>query len=343
MSTRPSGPRSPEVTVVGAGSWGTTVASIAARNTRTLLWARDPLIAEAVNSSHENPRYLAGLTLTPSLRATSDLEEATAAADVLVMAVPAQKMRGVLERLAPAVRPWIPIVSLSKGLELGTAKRMTTIIEEVLPGHPVGVLAGPNLAREVVLGYAAAATIAMSHYTSAELLQPLFSSPRFRVYTSEDVVGAEIAGALKNIYAIAVGFGDGLGAGDNTRAMIITRSLHELTRLGVAMGARQPTLAGLTGLGDLIATCTSPLGRNRFVGVELGKGRSLEDIIAGMSQVAEGVKTSSAVMDLASQYGLDLQIAAEVDAVINHGKPVADTYRGLLRQLPGHEIHGEAW
>jgi glycerol-3-phosphate dehydrogenase (NAD(P)+) len=331
------------VTVVGAGSWGTTVASIAARNTPTLLWARDPDIAQSVNASRENPRYLPGLGLSPALRATSDLAEATAAADVLVMAVPAQSMRGVLERLTPQVRPWIPIVSLSKGLELGTAKRMTTVIEEVLPGHPVGVLAGPNLAREVVLGYAAAATIAMSHYSSAELLQPLFSSPRFRVYTSEDVVGAEIAGAAKNVYAIAVGFGDGLGAGDNTRAMIITRSLHEITRLGVAMGARQPTLAGLTGLGDLIATCTSPLSRNRFVGLELGKGRSLEDIVAGMNQVAEGIKTASAVMRLAEDHGIEMPIAAEVDGVINRGKPVADTYRGLLQQLPGHEIHGEAW
>lgn len=335
--------RKPKVTVLGGGSWGTAVASIAARNTEVLQWLRDPQIAEAINTDHENPRYLPGMTLTRSLRATADLDEAVASADVIVAAVPSQHLRGVLDQVGEHVRPWIPVVSLVKGLEQGTSKRMTEVINEVLPGHPAGVLSGPNIAKEVVAGYAAAATIAMPDLTTATMLQGLFHVPWYRVYTSEDVLGVEIAGALKNPLAIAVGFGDGLGAGDNTRAMVITRALHELTRLGVAMGGRPETFTGLAGMGDLIATCTSPLSRNRTVGYELGRGKSLEEIIAGMNQVAEGVKSAGVVVSLAREYGVDTPIFDEVDAVINHGKPVEATYRGLLREVPGHEVHGEGW
>jgi glycerol-3-phosphate dehydrogenase (NAD(P)+) len=335
--------RKPNVTVLGGGSWGTTVASIAARNTRTLLWLRDPDIARAINETRQNPRYLAGFDLTPSLRATADLAEAVDEADVLVAGVPSQHMRSVLEEVADYVRPWIPVVSLVKGLEQGTRKRMTEVIGEVLPGHQAGVLSGPNIAKEVVQGYAAAATIAMPDHGIAQMLQGLVHTPRFRVYTSEDVIGVEIAGALKNVFAIAVGIGDGLGAGDNTRAMVITRSLHELTRLGVAMGGKAETFSGLAGMGDLIATCTSPHSRNRHVGAELARGKRLDEIIAAMNQVAEGVKTTAVVMKLAAERGIDLPIAHEVDAVINHGQPVEQTYRGLLRITPGHEVHGEAW
>ncbi|GAA1775374.1 MAG TPA: NAD(P)H-dependent glycerol-3-phosphate dehydrogenase [Tetrasphaera sp.] len=335
--------RKPKVTVLGGGSWGTAVASIAARNTEVLQWLRDPDIAEAINTKHENPRYLPGMTLTRSLRATADLDQAVAAADVIVAAVPSQHLRGVLESVGEHVRPWIPVVSLVKGLEQGTSKRMTEIINEVLPGHPAGVLSGPNIAKEVVAGYAAAATIAMPDLTTATMLQGLFHVPWYRVYTSEDVLGVEIAGALKNPLAIAVGFGDGLGAGDNTRAMVITRALHELTRLGVAMGGRPETFTGLAGMGDLIATCTSPLSRNRTVGYELGRGKTLDDIIAGMNQVAEGVKSAGVVVSLARAHGVDTPIFDEVDAVINHGKSVESTYRGLLREAPGHEVHGEGW
>jgi glycerol-3-phosphate dehydrogenase (NAD(P)+) len=335
--------RTPSVTVLGGGSWGTTVASIAARNTRTLLWMRDPDIARAINETRQNPRYLAGFDLTPSLRATADLAEAVDGADVLVAGVPSQHLRSVLEQVADYGRPWIPVVSLVKGLEQGTRKRMTEVIGEVLPGHQAGVLSGPNIAKEVVQGYAAAATIAMPDHGIAQMLQGLVNTSRFRVYTSEDVIGVEIAGALKNVFAIAVGIGDGLGAGDNTRAMVITRSLHELTRLGVAMGGKAETFSGLAGMGDLIATCTSPHSRNRHVGVELARGKKLDEIIASMNQVAEGVKTTAVVMKLAAERGIDLPIAHEVDAVINHGQPVEQTYRGLLRITPGHEVHGEAW
>lgn len=335
--------RAPRVSVLGAGSWGTTVASLVATNTETVLWARDPVVASEICQTHRNSRYLGDLPLTASLRSTADLEEAVSTADVLVMAVPSQSFRSVLVDLSEHVRPWIPVVSLVKGLEQGTRRRMTEIVTEVLPGHPAGVLAGPNIAKEVVRGFAAAATIAMPDLRSAQMLQELFRTTLFRVYTGTDVIGVELAGALKNVFAIAVGIGDGLEAGHNTSAMVITRSLREMARLGVAMGGEAETFSGLAGMGDLIATCTSPLSRNRHVGVELAKGKSLEQIITGMNQVAEGVKTTSVVMKLAAEHGVDMPIAREVDAVINHGQPVYDAYRGLLRRAPGHELHGEAW
>ncbi|MGH3736360.1 MAG: NAD(P)H-dependent glycerol-3-phosphate dehydrogenase [Micromonosporaceae bacterium] len=335
--------RRPSVAVIGGGSWGTTVASIAARNTSTVLWARSEQTVADINERHQNSRYLPDLPLSPGLRATADLAEAVTGADVLVMGVPSQSFRGVAEQIAEHVRPWVPVVTLVKGLEQGSRKRMTEIVAEVLPGHPAGVLAGPNIAREVVQGYAAAATIAMPEHRSAELLQDLFRTTRFRVYTTTDVIGVEIAGALKNIFAIAVGFGDGLGAGDNTRAMVITRALRELSRLGVAMGGAPETFIGLAGLGDLIATCTSPHSRNRRVGVGLAQGKTLDQIAAELNQVAEGVKSAGTVMKLAAEKGVDMLIAREVDAVINHGQPAADAYRGLLRQAPGHEVHGDAW
>jgi glycerol-3-phosphate dehydrogenase (NAD(P)+) len=335
--------RPPTVAVLGGGSWGTTVASLAASNTQTTLWARDAATAREINEEHRNSRYLGELPLTESLRATSELTEAVAEADVVVMAVPSQSFRAVLTEAVEHVRPWIPVVSLVKGLEQGTRRRMTQIVSEVMPGHPAGVLAGPNIAREVLRGYAAAATIAMPDHRSAEMLQDLFRTKLFRVYTGTDVTGVELAGALKNVFAIAVGFGDGLEAGHNTRAMVITRSLRELTRLGVAMGGQADTFAGLAGMGDLIATCTSPQSRNRHVGVELARGKTLEQIIAEMSQVAEGVKSSSVVMKLAAEHGVDMPIAREVDSVLNHGQPVFEAYRGLLRKVPGHEVHGEAW
>jgi len=335
--------REPMVTVLGGGTWGTTVASIAALKTPTLLWLRDPEIAKAINETHQNPRCLAGFDLAPSLRATADLAEAVEEADVLVAGVPSQYLRGVLEQVADHVRPFVPVVSLVKGLELGSRKRMTEVIEEMLPGHPAGVLSGPNIANEIVRGYSAAATLAMPDHRSAQMLQSVVHTSRYRVYTSEDVVGVEIAGAVKNVFAIAVGFGDGLGAGDNTRAMVITRSLHELTRLGVAMGGRAETFAGLAGMGDLIVTCTSPHSRNRHVGFELGRGKPLDEILASMNQVAEGVKTTAAVMKLAAERGIEMPIAREVDAVLNHRQPVEETYRGLLRVTPGHEVYGEAW
>ncbi len=325
------------VAVIGAGSWGTTVAHLAAHNTPTVLWARDPATATEVDTSHRNSRYLPDYELHPALRASSDLDDVVAHTDVLVMGVPSYGFRSALERLAPSLRPWVPVVSLAKGLEQGTKLRMTQVVQEVLPGHPYGVLTGPNLAKEILAGDAAASVIAMSDHTIARRLQSVFHTGVFRVFTNDDVVGCELGGVLKNVIAVASGMADGLGTGDNTRATVITRGLAEITRLGVAMGGRPETFAGLAGMGDLLATCLSSQSRNRHVGEELGKGRSIAEIVAAMNQVAEGVKSARVVMELAEEYGIEMPISWEVDAVISTGRTAADAYQGLLQRKPGRE------
>jgi glycerol-3-phosphate dehydrogenase (NAD(P)+) len=328
------------VAVIGGGSWGTTVAHLCAKNTPTTLWARRDDVATEVRDLHTNSAYLSGFDLTPSLHATSSLEEAVGTADVLVMGVPSHGMRDTAKELVGFLRPWVPVISLSKGLEQGTRLRMTQVLGEELPGHPCGVLTGPNLAKEILAGEAAASVVAMEDVTIAEALQDIFASDVFRVYTNPDVIGCEVAGALKNVMAIASGMADGLGTGDNTRAAVITRGLAELTRLGCAMGGQQPTFAGLAGMGDLIATCISPQSRNRYVGEQLGKGRKIDEIVDEMNMVAEGVKTSKVVMELANDYGVDLPIAASVHAVVHEGAPATEAYRGLLGRQHRSEMHG---
>jgi glycerol-3-phosphate dehydrogenase (NAD(P)+) len=331
--------RAIQVTVLGAGSWGTTVASLAARNAQVVLWARSEETAEEVHSEHRNRRYLPDLDLHPELRATSSLAEAVEDADVLVLGVPSHGLRATLELVAPHLRPWVPVLSLAKGLEQGTLLRPTQLIAEVLPGHPAGVLSGPNLAREVLAGYAAASVVAMPDASVAASLQAVFASPVFRVYTSTDVLGCELGGVVKNVIAIAAGMAEGLGVGDNTRAMVITRGLAEVTRLGVAMGGRAETFAGLTGLGDLMATCMSPLSRNRRVGEELARGRTIAEIQAGMNMVAEGVKSCRAVTQLGRAHDVSLPIAEEIDAVVNEGRTAAEAFRGLRRVQARSELH----
>jgi glycerol-3-phosphate dehydrogenase (NAD(P)+) len=330
--------RETRVAVIGGGSWGTTVASLAARNAPTTLWTRRPEIAEQIERDHVNGEYLPGDELDRSLQATSDLQDAAEHADVLVMAVPSHGFRDVLEQAAPYIRPWVPVVSLTKGLEQSSRMRMTEVMAEVLPRHPGGVLAGPNLAKEIIGGYAAAAVLAMpdEHVTSA--LQDIFHRTNFRVYASTDVAGVEIAGALKNVFAIAAGMSAGLGTGDNTRALVIARALAEMTRLGVAMGGDRHTFAGLAGMGDLLATCISPLSRNRYVGEELAKGRKIDEITGEMKMVAEGIKTSVTVMELAERHGVEVPIAREVYAVVNEGRSAQDAFRGLLRTRPTTEL-----
>ena len=327
-----------KIGLLGGGSWGTTVASLIAKNRPVKMWARNQNTVDDINNNHRNEKYLPGAKLTPSLVATNSIEEAIHDADVLVMGVPSQSFRRVLEDAKPYIRPWIPIISLSKGLEQGTKMRMTEIIETVMPGHPAGVLTGPNLAREIMAGQAAAGVIAMVDDTIAKELKKVFSTGLFRVYTNEDVVGCELGGALKNVIAIAAGMGDGAGAGDNTRAAIITRGLAELTRLGVAMGGHPLTFSGLAGMGDLVATCSSTQSRNRTVGFHLGKGRSLDEIINEMSMVAEGVKTCGVVRELAHQYNVEMPITEEMYKVINEGSTVKDAFRGLI----GHESGAES-
>jgi glycerol-3-phosphate dehydrogenase (NAD(P)+) len=333
--------REPNVVVLGGGSWGTTVASICARRGPTLQWVRSEETAKDINENHRNRRYLGkDVDLSETLRATTDFSEAAGCADVIVMGVPSHGFRGVLTELATELRPWVPVVSLVKGLEQGTNMRMSQIVDEVLPGHPAGILAGPNIAREVGEGYAAAAVLAMPDQHLAARLAQLFRTKRFRVYTVDDVLGVEMAGALKNVYAIAVGMGYSLGIGENTRAMVIARSVREMSKLGEAMGGRRDTFFGLAGLGDLIVTCTSQRSRNRHVGEQLGAGKPIDEIISSMNQVAEGVKAATVIMEFADKYGLNMPIAREVDAVISHGATVEDAYRGLAADTPGHEVHG---
>ena len=327
-----------KVGLVGGGSWGTTVASLIAKNTDVAIWARNKDTVREINKKHTNKKYLPDAVLPENLVAYSELDAVVETADVLVMGVPSSSFREVLKQLRPFLRPWVPIVSLTKGLEKGTDLRMTEVIQGELPGHPVGVLTGPNLAREIMAGQAAASVIAMEDQIIVREMQKIFNSGLFRVYTNSDVVGCELGGVLKNIIAIAVGMGIGLGAGDNTRSALITRGLSEITRLGVALGGRAETFAGLTGMGDMLATCISPQSRNHHVGVQLGKGRHIDDIIEEMVMVAEGVKSAPTVIKLAERYGVEMPIALDVYEVISGRRTAEQAFYGLLKRKVGAEI-----
>ncbi len=305
-----------KVAVVGAGSWGTTVAAVAATSAPTVLWARRPALAQSIDTLHENPDYLPGVALPESLRATASLEEAVTGAALVIMAVPSHGFRTVLTELSGSIPVGAPVLSLAKGLEQGSQLRMTEVIAQVVPGHLAGVLTGPNLAREIAAGQPAATVVAMTDEAMARQVQEVLRTPSLRVYTNPDVVGCEMAGATKNVLAIAAGILQGLGLGDSSLAALVTRGLAELGRLGVAMGGERITMAGLAGVGDLVATCTSSLSRNRMVGEQLGRGRSLEEIMAEMRMVAEGVKTARPLLELATARGVEMPIGEQVAAVL---------------------------
>jgi glycerol-3-phosphate dehydrogenase (NAD(P)+) len=331
------------VAVIGAGSWGTAVAAIVADNAPTTLWARRAELAEAIDRDHENAAYLPGIELPSKLRATSSLAEACSTAEVVVLGVPSHGTRAVLEDAREHIGSRVPVVSLAKGIEQGSLARMTEVASDVLTDHDtacVGVLTGPNLAREVAAGQPTASVVAVGDPSVGDELQQLFFSPTFRVYTNPDVVGCEMAGALKNVLAIGAGIADGLGYGDNTKAALMTRGLAELARLGVAMGGDPLTFAGLAGMGDLIATCSSPQSRNRRVGVQLGEGRALDDIVNEMNMVAEGVKTTSAVLELAKRHGVEMPLASFVGRVLYEGAQPADLVPELMLRKAKPELHG---
>jgi glycerol-3-phosphate dehydrogenase (NAD(P)+) len=325
------------VAVLGGGSWGTTVAHLTTHNCPTTLWARNLDTVEDINRHHRNQRYVADAALHPSLRATEHLEQAVRDADLIVMGVPTSAVRETAKSVAEHVRPWVPVVSLAKGFEEGSRLRMTQIIEEELPGHPTGVLTGPNLAREILAGQPAAAVLALSEEHIASRIQRVFTTAAFRVFLHHDTVGCELGGALKNVYALAAGSAEGMGMGDNARSAIITRGLAEMTELGVAMGGQPLTFAGLAGMGDLLATCVSPQSRNSRVGRALGEGRSLDEVLEELGQVAEGVKAAKVVMGLAAEHGVSMPIAAQVYAVCHEGRTVQWAADGLLRGRIGHE------
>jgi glycerol-3-phosphate dehydrogenase (NAD(P)+) len=326
-----------QVTVLGAGSWGTTVAGLVAPRHPTVIWARSADTAAEIDTNHTNETYLPGFTLPEALMATDDLEKAMRHAELLIVGVPTTAMRSTMALAKEWVHPWIPIVSLAKGLEQGSLLRMTEVIADEVPGHPVAALTGPNIAREIMAGQAAASVIATDDLKVADAIQKVLTRGMFRIYTNHDVIGCELGGALKNVVAIACGIAQGLGVGDNTRAMVMTRGLAELTRLGVAMGGEAPTFAGLAGMGDLVTTCLSPFSRNRTVGEQLGAGRKLDDITADMNMVAEGLKTAVTAHELAGRYGVDMPVHEEIYRVVLGTEDAAVAYRGLRRVKAGHE------
>lgn len=327
-----------KVAAIGGGSWGTTVAHLCAHNASTQLFARRDEVVRGIRDQHENPRYLPGFELHADLSASAEIEEVLDSADVVIMGVASPGFASTLEAMSGRLPTSTPIVSLAKGLDRDTGRRMSEVITDAFPDNPVGVLTGPNLAKEILAGHAAASVLAFDDPDIAVELQPLFTTDRFRVYTNPDVVGCELGGALKNVIAVAVGMADGLGTGDNTRAAVITRGLAELTRLGVAMGGQTETFGGLAGLGDLVATCISPQSRNRSVGFELGKGRTIDEVLADMDQVAEGVKSAPVVARLGREHGVELPICEEVRAVVEDGRTAAEVYRGLLRRPQQGEV-----
>ena len=328
--------------VVGGGSWGTSLARILAAKGRDVrLWVRDPDLAEAIERHRENPRYLPGVRLDGPLRATSDLEGALAGAMLVVSALPSHVVRSVMAEAAPHVESEAIVVSASKGIEEDSLKRMTEVLEEVLGGRErLGVLSGPSFAAEVSRGCPTAVTLAAYDPDIAEAARVAFFAPRFRVYTSDDVVGVELGGAVKNVVAIATGIADGLEYGHNARAALITRGLAEISRLGTALGGQRLTFMGLAGLGDLVLTCTGELSRNRTVGLRLGRGETLESILTEMRQVAEGVRSTRSVRDLAERIEVEMPIVEQVYEMLYHAKSPQVVVEELMTRESKPEFHG---
>lgn len=330
------------VAVVGAGSWGTTVSALLGVEADIVLWSRSADVADAINVTGRNPRYLEHVRLPPTVRATASLADAVAGAEVVLVAVPSHGFRGVVEAMAGRLRAGAAVVSLAKGLETGSHRRMSEIAASCLPDHPAGVLSGPTLAHEVAAGHPAAAVVAFPDAAMAERVQLLLHGSTFRVYTTTDVVGCEVAGAAKNVMAIAAGIADGLGFGENTRAVLVTRGLAELTRLGVAAGGKSATFAGLAGVGDLVATCTSWQSRNRMVGLALGGGQKLDEVLAGMHMVAEGVGTARPLVELAAVHGVEVPIAKQVAAIVAGETTPAGAVAALMERPARAEPDGLA-
>ena len=319
--------------VMGSGSWGTAFGKVLADSgTQTVLWARRPALAAAIRDSHENPDYLPGVELPRTLTATDEAGSALVDADFVVLAVPSQTLRANLAEWASAIPAEAVLVSLMKGVELGTTKRMSEVIAEVAGVDPrrVAVVSGPNLAKEIAAGQPAASVVACADPDAAERLQKACHTSYFRPYTNTDVVGCELGGAVKNVIALIVGMAEGMGFGDNTKASLITRGLAETVRLGVELGADPATFAGLAGLGDLVATCTSPLSRNRTFGVNLGRGLTLEQTIAATRQTAEGVKSCRSILDLARAHDVDMPLTEAVVAVVHEGTTPVEVVRRLM-------------
>ena len=332
-----SGP-TPPIALLGAGSWGTALTIHLERlGARPRLWGRDHVLVKEIRETRENRRYLPGIAVPPGALVTSDAEEALVGAGIVIAAVPSH----FIETALASTKGWIPpgatVVSATKGLEPGRGRRISVLLGELLPGHPLAVLSGPSFAREVALGQPTALVVAAADESLARALQRALAAPTFRLYTNRDVVGVEIAAALKNVIAIATGLCDGLALGENARAALITRGLAEIVRLGVALGAQPATFLGLAGLGDLVLTCTGSLSRNRALGREIARGRALGEVEAATPMIAEGVRTVSSALGLARGAGITMPICREVGAVLFEGKPVGEAVESLLSREPRPE------
>ena len=328
--------------VIGAGNWGTALANLLAKKgTPTVLWSYEAEVADAIRRDHRNPTYLVEAELDERLGATASLDEAVRGAGMVVSVSPSHTVRSVMARVAESLSPDALIVSASKGIEESTLATMDAVLEDVLPAGAAGRLAflsGPSFASEVAKEFPTAITMASHDPDTATAARDLFQTDYFRVYTSDDVIGVELGGSVKNVIAIASGVVAGLGYGHNTMAALITRGLAEMSRLGIALGANPMTLSGLAGMGDLILTCTGGLSRNRTVGVRLGEGKTLDEILAGSLQVAEGVRTTRSTLDLARRTGVEMPIVEEVHAMLFEGRPAGDAVGNLMLREPRAEL-----
>jgi glycerol-3-phosphate dehydrogenase (NAD(P)+) len=317
--------------VVGAGAWGTALADLLTRNGHDVqLWAYEADVVESINQRHENVRFLGGHKLAPALKATGDIRGAVDGADLVTLATPSHVLRPILRSAGKSIPSSAPIVVASKGIEKGTLCLMTEVAEQEISGATVVALSGPSFAKEVVTGQPTAVVVASQADGAASVAQLAFSSPYFRAYTHTDVTGVELGGALKNVMAVATGIAEGLGLGFNARAALVTRGLAEMTRLGLALGAEQSTFAGLAGLGDLVLTCTGSLSRNRAVGVEVGKGNTLEEVLRGKETVAEGVVTAQSARELAAREGVEMPIVDTVNRVLFEGQSARSAIAALM-------------
>ena len=326
--------------VLGAGSWGTTLADLLVRKGHEVrIWAHEADVIESINARHVNPAFLPGCSLASDLHGESSAVEAVAGCGVVLSVAPSHVFRQVVTAARPGIAPDALVVSATKGIEPGTLRLMSQVLEELLPGHPIAALSGPSFALEVYQGQPTAVVAAARAATTAAAVQEVFATPRFRVYSNSDTIGVELAGALKNVIAIAAGILEGLGLGNNPRAALITRGLAEITRLGVAMGAEPLTFSGLAGMGDLILTTTGALSRNRALGVALAQGHSLADHQSTHRSVAEGATTARAALSLAAHVGVELPICAQVSAILFDGKPAAQAVAELMERT----LKAEQW
>jgi glycerol-3-phosphate dehydrogenase (NAD(P)+) len=328
--------------VLGSGSFGTATATVLAHNCETVsVWGREADVIANINTKHENSGYLPGLKLSERIQATTSIQDAAANADIIVIGTPSHTQREVAGKVTPYLPKHVPIITVAKGIENDTLLTMTEVLEQGLPEemHPyIGVLSGPSFAKEMVMGLPTIVTIAARWEKLAQRAQKIFQSEKFRTYTTTDVVGVQVGGSIKNVIAIAAGIADGLGFGHNARAGIITRGLAEITRVAVRMGANPLTLSGLAGMGDLVLTCTGDLSRNRHVGIELGKGKKLDEILKEMKQVAEGVKTAKSARDLGKKMGVELPICEQVYLIAYEGKNPRQAVLDLMTRTPKSEL-----